>query len=102
MHRRARNQFIIMIFCQVLATAFFSLQWIIMYMYYLITMNDVRSDEQSTIISFVFALTNDCFYLNNVKSFYLSIAASSLFRETFIKGVVGLLPRRIRPRFQVV
>jgi hypothetical protein len=100
-HRRSRNQFIIMIFCQVLVTSFFSLQWIIMYMYYLITTDDMRTSDQLAIISFVLSVTNNCFYLNNVKSFYLSMLTSRLFRQTFIKGLNGLLPRHMRPRFQV-
>ncbi len=91
-----------MIICQVLATEFFLLQWIITYMYYLITTNDVISDQQLAIKTFVFSLTNDCFYLNNVKSFYLSMLTSHLFRKTFIKGFINLLPRQIRRRFQVV
>jgi hypothetical protein len=100
-HRHSRNQFIIMIFCQVLATSFFSLQWIIMYMYYLITTDDMRTSDQLAIISFVLSVTNNCFYLNNVKSFYLSMLTSRLFRQTISNGLIGLLPRQIRPRFQV-
>ena len=34
-------------------------------------------------------------------SFYLSITASRLLRQTFIKGLVEFLPRSIRPRFQL-
>jgi hypothetical protein len=100
-HRRSRNQFIIMIVCQVFVTSFFSLQWIIMYTYFLITADDVRSNDQVSIVFFVFDLTNDCYYLNNVKSFYLSILTCQLFRKTFIKGLIDLLPRHYRPRFQL-
>ncbi len=71
-------------------------------MYYSITMYDVRSNDQYTILFFVFALTNDCFYLKNVKAFYLSMLTSHLFRRTFINGFINLLPRQIRARFQVV
>jgi hypothetical protein len=71
-------------------------------MCYSITMYDVRSNDQYTILVFVFALTNYCFYLNNVKAFYLSMFTSHLFRKTFINGFTNLLPRQIRPRFQVV
>ena len=70
-------------------------------MYYSITMYDVRTNDQYTILFFVFDLTNYCFYLNNVKAFYLSMLTSHLFRKTFIKGFINLLPRQMRPRFQV-
>jgi hypothetical protein len=56
--------------------------------------------DQYAIIFFVFTLTNYCYYLNNVKAFYVSILTSHLFRQTFIKGFIGLLPRRARLRFQ--
>jgi hypothetical protein len=90
-----------MIVCQVFVTSFFSLQWIIMYAYVLFTPNVVRSNDQWTIIFFVFGLTGDFYYLNNVKSFYLSTLTSGLFRKTFIKGLIGLLPQRFRPRLQL-
>lgn len=90
-----------MIFTQVIVTAFISSQWIIMYTYYFIPVNGVRTSEQSAIISFVYTLTNYCFYLNNVKSFYLSMLTSRLFRKTFIKTLIKLLPRRLRQRCQV-
>ena len=91
-----------MVFCQVVVTSFFSLQWIIVYMYNSVTANDVKTSEQFAIIWFVFNLTNTCFYLNNVKSFYLSMLTSQLFRNAFTKGLIGLLPRHIRPRFRAI
>jgi hypothetical protein len=72
-----------------------------MYMYNTYTMNNIRTPDQSSIVSFVFVLTNYCYYLNNVKSYYLSMLTSDLFRKTFIKGLIELLPRHVRARFQV-
>ncbi len=72
-----------------------------MYMYFTITFNDVKSNDQTSIISFVSSLTNNFYYLNNVKAFYISMLTSRLFRKTFLKGLIELLPRYMRPRFQV-
>ncbi|UJR29675.1 hypothetical protein I4U23_017223 [Adineta vaga] len=98
---RTRNQFISLILVQILITGLLSLQWIIMYTYYAIPVTVPRTSEQQTIISFVYSLTNYCYYLNNVKSFYLSIATSGLFRQTFMKGLIRLLPRHQRQRWQL-
>ncbi|CAF4130754.1 unnamed protein product [Rotaria sp. Silwood2] len=97
-----QNQFILMIFSQVVVTAFLLLQWIIMYMYYAFTANYIRTVEQSSIISFVYKLTNYCYYLINVKSFYLSMLTSRLFRKTLINSLIEILPRCMRPRFQIL
>jgi hypothetical protein len=70
-------------------------------MYYMYTVNYIRTPDQSSIVFFVYILTNDCYYLNNVKSYYISMLTSDLFRKTFIKGLVELLPRHVRARFQV-
>ncbi|CAF1328366.1 unnamed protein product [Adineta steineri] len=89
----SRKQFITMIFTQVIVTAFILLPWAIMYMYNNISANITKTSEQQTIINFVYWLTNYWFYLNNVKSFYLSILTSRLFRQTFLKALIRLLPR---------
>ncbi|CAF3133471.1 unnamed protein product [Rotaria sp. Silwood2] len=96
-----KNQFIVMIFAQVFVTGFLSLQWIMVYTYFSFTADYTRSYEQWSILFFVFSLTNNCYYLNNVKSFYLSILTSHLFRKTLMKGLIEILPRFIRPQFQV-
>ena len=46
-------------------------------------------------VSFLILFAEDCLYLNNVKSFYLSTLTSRYFRETFIDALGNLLPRRI-------
>ncbi|UJR20004.1 hypothetical protein I4U23_023138 [Adineta vaga] len=98
---RTRNQFISLILVQILVTGIISLQWIIMYLYYLIPVTVPRTSEQQTIVNFIYSLSNCCYYLNNVKSFYLSIATSHLFRQTFIKALIRLLPRNQRQRWQL-
>jgi hypothetical protein len=70
-------------------------------MYYMYTVNYIRTPDQSSIVFFVYILTNDCYYLNNVKSYYISMLTSDLFRKTFVKGLIQLLPRHVRARFQV-
>ena len=91
-----------MIFSQVFLTAFLLLQWSILYMYLAFTANYVRTVEQSSIINFVYTLTNYCYCLINVKSFYLSILTSRLFRKTFITGLIGIFSRRMRRRLQIL
>jgi len=90
-----------MIFAQVLVTAFFSLQWMTMYAYYYISSENTRTPEQQAIINLVYRLSNSCFYLNNAKSFYISIITSQLFRQTFRKTMISILPRHFRQRWYV-
>jgi hypothetical protein len=97
--RQARKPFIVMIFAQIITTAFFALQWIIVYMYFTLVGAQITDPDQSAIIFFVFSVSNNVFYLNNVKAFYVSMLTSSLFRKTFVKGFIDLLPRKIRPQF---
>jgi hypothetical protein len=80
-----------MVFIQVIVTSFFILQWIGMYIYFIITQYNIKSDEQWAIDLFSFTLTNTLYYLINVKSFYLSTLTSRLFRETFIKSFLKLI-----------
>ena len=87
-----------MVVAQIVVTTILSLQWMIVYMYFVNTINRVRSIEQYTILYFFLFLTNDIYYLNNVKSFYLSMLTSRLFRQTFAKALINLLPRRHRPQ----
>lgn len=72
-----------------------------MYTYYLFFANKIKNSEQLAIINFIYILTNYCFYLNNVKPFYVSILTSRLFRQTFIKSLMKLLPRYLRQRWHV-
>ena len=89
-----------MINTQVIATTFISLPWAIMYMYYNISAS-YRTAEQQVIINFAYILTNYCFYLNYVKSFYLSMLTSRVFRQTFVKALIKLLPHHLYRRRQV-
>ena len=88
-----------MIFTQVLATAIISLQWIIVYTYASASASDFRSLLQQPISLFVYGISNYCYYLNNVKSFYVSMLTSQLFRQTFIKGLIKCLPRHVQQKF---
>ncbi len=72
-----------MIFVQVFGTAFFSLPWICTYLYYL----TIENNEQMPMIYFLLSLTNNLYYVINVKSFYLSILTSRRFRIALIAGV---------------
>ena len=92
---RFRNQFIATVFVQVFVSSFFVLQWIAMYWYFLATLDDNRTAEQWSIVYFSLGLTNNLYYVVNVKSFYLSTLTSRLFRETMIAGVVKLLYGRV-------
>ena len=99
--RHARNQFIMMIFVQIIITAFISLQWISVFIYSTFTTNQIRTPDQSAIVRFVLTLSNYCYYLNYVKSFYISILTSKLFQKTLMKGLMNLLPRRMHHRIEI-
>ncbi len=90
-----RNQFIATAFAQVFVTSFLTLQWIIMYWYFLATQYNNKSAEVQTIIYFVFALSNDLFYVISARSFYLSTLTSRLFRDTLIMALLKLLPGQL-------
>ncbi|CAF1307721.1 unnamed protein product [Adineta ricciae] len=89
---RFRNQFVAMVFTQVFVSSFFVLQWIGMYWYFLATQYDNKTAEQWTITYFMLSLTNNFYYMINVRSFYLSTLTSRLFRETMMAGFLKLLP----------
>ncbi len=55
-------------------------------------MYNINSDEQKSIHYFVWYVSNNIYYLINVKSFYLSTLTSRLFRETFLKAFYRLIP----------
>lgn len=95
---RLRNQFILMVFVQVFVTSFFVLQWIIAYLCFLLTQYGERSAEEWAIAYFALGLTNNFYYIINVKSFYLSTLTSNLFRKTLIAAFWKLLPGVRRPR----
>jgi hypothetical protein len=81
-----------MVFAQAFITSFFVLQWMGMYSYFLASQFDNKSAEGWTITYFVLSLTNNLYYLINVRSFYLSTLTSRLFRDTLITGLLKLLP----------
>ncbi|CAF2545908.1 unnamed protein product [Rotaria sp. Silwood2] len=91
---RSRNPFIRMIFTQVFTTSFLTLQWIIFYIYHLIVVDNIKSDEQHTVHYFVWYVSNNIYYLINVKSFYLSTLTSRSFRKTFLGALFQLLSCR--------
>jgi len=80
-----------MIFTQVFATSLLSLQWIIFYIYHITTMYNIKNDEQRIVHYFIWCISNNIYYLINVKSFYLSTLTSRLFRKTFLKSLYRLL-----------
>ena len=90
--RRFRHQFIALVISQVLVTAFFSLQWTIIVAHKLIT-SGRRSIEQEVIGIFTLVLSGYFYYLNNVKSFYISLLTSRLFREKFRQALKTIWSR---------
>lgn len=70
-------------------------------MYFTITSDNLKTPDQWSIIFFVFSLSNNLYYLNNVKGFYISMITCRLFRKTFIKNLIELIPRHMRQRIQV-
>ncbi|CAF0845561.1 unnamed protein product [Adineta steineri] len=91
-----RNQFIVTIFAQILVTSFITLQWIIMYTYFTFTPIATEDPVDLSIIIFVFGLSNNLYYLNNVKAFYISILTSRVVRKEFVSGLNNLYRRYIR------
>jgi hypothetical protein len=87
-----RNQFIATVFAQVFVTSFFTLQWIIVYTYYLATQYENKSGQGSGINFNSLSLPYNLYFINTVRSFYLSTLTSRLFRETFITALLKLLP----------
>jgi hypothetical protein len=77
---RPAIQFIGMVFMQIFVSTFFVLQWMGMYLYYSITSTKTNSADGWAITYFVLALTNNLYYIINVKSFYLSTLTSRSFR----------------------
>ena len=88
--RQYRTQFIVMIFGQIFITVFLSMQWIIYYVYYIFTLDQVRTNDQRTIVMFVFSISANIYYLISVKPFYISLLISPLFRKTFAHGLMKL------------
>lgn len=87
-----------MAFAQAFVSSFLALQWIITYWYFIATLYDNKSIETRAITMFALTLTNNFYYLINVKSFYLSTLTSRLFRDTLIKALFKLLPRHVYQR----
>jgi hypothetical protein len=88
-----------MVFAQAFLTGFFVLQYISMYCYFFATQYDNKSAEEWVIIYFVLSLTNDLYYVINIRSFYLSTLTSRLFRKTFIMALFKLFPRHFYRRW---
>ncbi|CAF0897034.1 unnamed protein product [Adineta steineri] len=91
---RFRNQFIVMIITQVLITAIFSLQWMIIQTYVLFNIGLGMSNDNLLLLAFLFALSNKIYPFNNVKSFYFSILTSKSYRQTFVKGLKQIFSRQ--------
>jgi hypothetical protein len=91
--RRPATQFIGMVFMQIFVSTFFVLQWISMYWYYLITRTDENSADGWAITYFALTLTNNLYYVINVKSFYLSTLTSHSFRAILKKASLKLISR---------
>ena len=83
-----------MVFAQAFATSIFALPWIVTY--FIQISHQDKSVEQSAIVYFVLSLTNNVYYLINVKSFYLSTLTSRLFRRTFTRACRELWTRLFR------
>jgi hypothetical protein len=74
---------------QVIVTGFLSIQWISIYTFFIIKTQNIPAMtlKDITIVFFVFNLSYQMFYINNVKFFYLSTLSSSLYRNTFKKAI---------------
>jgi hypothetical protein len=90
-----------MIFVQAFAASFFALQWIIVYWYFLETLYEDKSVEKAAIINFLLSLTNNLYYMINVRSFNLSTLTSRLFRNTMITALLKWLPGHLYQRWAV-
>ncbi|CAF1451546.1 unnamed protein product [Adineta ricciae] len=86
--RRSRNQFITMIFAQILTTALLSLQWTMVFSLTYIFIGGLINLKPGTLLYSFYLLSNCCYYLNNVKAFYLSLLTSRVFRETFLRTLI--------------
>ncbi|CAF1418767.1 unnamed protein product [Adineta steineri] len=91
---RFRNQFIVMIITQVLITALFSLQWMIIQTYVLYNLNISKTLDELFLMALLFALSNKIYPFNNVKLFYFSMLTSKSYRQAFIKGLKKLFSRQ--------
>ncbi|CAF3763260.1 unnamed protein product [Adineta steineri] len=91
---RVRNQFIVMIITQVLITALFSLQWMIIQTYVLFNANRAKTLDDLLMMTILYAFSNKIYPFNNVKSFYFSMLTSKLYRQTFIKGLKKICSRQ--------
>jgi hypothetical protein len=67
----------------------------------LATQYSTKSDEGGAITYFALSLTNNLYYLINVRSFYLSTLTSRLFRDTLIRALLKLLAGQLYQRWIV-
>jgi hypothetical protein len=88
------RQFLVLTMVQVLVTGLLSIQWISIYTYFIINTQHIPTMtlEETTIVFFIFNLSYQIFYINNVKFFYLSTLTSSLYRKTFKIAILEFLP----------
>ena len=76
-----------------MATAIISLQLMVVVIVYLVGSRSEPSVEKQITYYFMLAISSYVYYLNNVKSFYVSCATSRLFREKLFKGLAKIFPR---------
>ncbi|CAF0856098.1 unnamed protein product [Adineta steineri] len=88
----SKSPFLRMIFTHVFTTSFLTLQWISFYMYHIYIKDQLKTNEEITIHYFIWFISNNIYYLINVKSFYLSTLTSRSFRKTFFNSLFELLP----------
>lgn len=88
--RHNRIHFVSTIFGQIFINAFISLQWIFFFVYYTSTLNTYKTSEKTQIERLILIICMNLYYLNNTKSFYISLLTSVLFRQTFVKSLKTL------------
>jgi hypothetical protein len=82
-------------------TSFFTLQWIIVYSYFLGSEYENKSAQESVIVYSAISVPNTLYYVISVRSFYLSTLTSRLFRDTFITALLKLLPGHLHRRWNL-
>jgi len=82
---------------QILTTAVFSLTWTCLFLgaFAVLDFKNIKTPMVYAVI-----ITFYCYYLNNVKSFYVSILTSQSFRQKFKEALINRLPRRIRQQIR--
>jgi hypothetical protein len=83
-------------FAQILTTILFSLAWTCISLPVILITDDEDFKNYDKPMVYVVVLGFFCYHLNNVKSFYVSILTSPIFRQNFIKAVRKLVPCCVR------